>query len=47
VQRELLEQHDILTGTSGDPHIVRILAPYVLESQHVEQLRAALSSLPS
>jgi acetylornithine/succinyldiaminopimelate/putrescine aminotransferase len=47
VQRELLEQHDILTGTSGDPHIVRILAPYVLESQHVEQLRAALSSLHS
>jgi acetylornithine/succinyldiaminopimelate/putrescine aminotransferase len=47
VQRELLEQHDILTGTSGDPHIVRILAPYVLESQHVDQLRAALSALPS
>jgi acetylornithine/succinyldiaminopimelate/putrescine aminotransferase len=47
VQRELLEQHDILTGTSGDPHIVRILAPYVLKSQHVEQLRTALSSLPS
>jgi acetylornithine/succinyldiaminopimelate/putrescine aminotransferase len=47
VQRELLEQHDILTGTSGDPHIVRILAPYVLESQHVEQLRDALASLPA
>ena len=47
VQRELLEQHDILTGTSADPHIVRILAPYVLESQHVEQLRDALSSLPA
>ena len=43
VQRELLEQHDILTGTSGDPHVVRILAPYVLESQHVEQLRDALA----
>jgi len=47
VQRELLEQHDILTGTSGDPHVVRILAPYVLESQHVEQLRDALASLPA
>ena len=47
VQRELLEQHDILTGTSADPHIVRILAPYVLESQHVEQLRDALSSMPA
>lgn len=47
VQRELLEQHDILTGTSGDPHVVRILAPFVLESQHVDQLRTALSALPS
>jgi acetylornithine/N-succinyldiaminopimelate aminotransferase len=47
VQRELLEQHDILTGTSGDPYVVRILAPFVLESQHVETLRTALSSLAS
>jgi len=47
VQRELLEQHDILTGTSGDPNVVRILAPYVLEAQHVEALRSALASLPS
>jgi len=47
VQRELLERHDILTGTSGDPHIVRVLAPYVLESKHVEQLRDALASLPA
>jgi acetylornithine/succinyldiaminopimelate/putrescine aminotransferase len=44
VQRELLER-DILTGTSADPNVVRILAPYVLESQHVEQLRDALVSL--
>ena len=41
VQAELLEQ-DILTGTSADPHVVRILAPFVLASEHVEQLRAAL-----
>lgn len=41
IQAELLKR-DILTGTSGDPHIVRILAPYVLESQHVDALRAAL-----
>ena len=47
VQRELLEQHDILTGTSGDPHVVRVLAPYVLEPRHVEQLRDALASLPA
>ncbi|HEX5650839.1 MAG TPA: aminotransferase class III-fold pyridoxal phosphate-dependent enzyme [Steroidobacteraceae bacterium] len=47
VQRELLERHDILTGTSGDPHVVRILAPFVLEPQHVETLCEALSSLPA
>jgi acetylornithine/N-succinyldiaminopimelate aminotransferase len=46
VQRELLAR-DILTGTSGDPNIVRILAPYVLESQHVEALRGALAALPA
>ena len=45
VQQELLAR-DVLTGTSGDPHVVRILAPYVLESQHVVALRTALASLP-
>jgi len=47
VQRELLEQHDILTGTSGDPQVVRILAPYVLETTHVATLRDALAALPA
>ncbi len=47
VQRELLEQHDILAGTSADPHVVRLLAPFVLEGSHVESLRTALASLPS
>ncbi len=46
IQAALLKQ-DILTGTSGDPNIVRILAPYVLESAHVEQLRAALLRIGS
>jgi acetylornithine/succinyldiaminopimelate/putrescine aminotransferase len=46
VQRELLE-HDILTGTSGDPHIVRILAPFVLDASHIAQLASTLASLPS
>ncbi len=45
VQRELLER-DILTGTSGDPNVVRVLAPYVLDETHVAQLRDALASLP-
>ena len=46
VQRELLER-DILTGTSGDPQVVRILAPYVLDESHVAQLREALVTLPA
>jgi acetylornithine/N-succinyldiaminopimelate aminotransferase len=44
VQRELMER-DILTGTSADPHVVRILAPYVLGEEHVAELRDALASL--
>lgn len=46
VQRELLER-DILTGTSADPQVVRILAPYVLEESHVARLRDTLASLPA
>jgi acetylornithine/succinyldiaminopimelate/putrescine aminotransferase len=46
VQRELLAL-DILTGTSADPNVVRVLAPYVLEEQHIAHLRDALASLPS
>ena len=46
VQAELL-QLNILTGTSGDPNVLRILAPFVLESQHVDLLRRALASLPA
>jgi acetylornithine/succinyldiaminopimelate/putrescine aminotransferase len=41
IHAELLKRN-ILTGTSGDPHVVRILAPYVLQSEHVDALRAAL-----
>ncbi|HEY6641657.1 aspartate aminotransferase family protein [Povalibacter sp.] len=44
VQAELLKL-DILTGTSGDPNVVRILAPYVLESAHVDQLAEALNRI--
>jgi acetylornithine/succinyldiaminopimelate/putrescine aminotransferase len=46
VQRELLAR-DILTGTSGDPHVVRILAPFVLDASHIAQLADALGSLPA
>lgn len=41
IHAELLKRN-ILTGTSGDPNVVRILAPYVITSEHVEMLRAAL-----
>jgi acetylornithine/N-succinyldiaminopimelate aminotransferase len=46
VQAELLKM-DILTGTSADPNVLRILAPFVLESQHVDLLRQALARLPA
>lgn len=45
VQRELLA-HNILAGTSGDPNVVRLLSPFILEEQHVDLLRAALLSIP-
>lgn len=44
VQAELLRL-GILTGTSADPNVLRILAPFVLESAHVAQLRDALGKL--
>lgn len=44
VQAELLRL-DILTGTSADPNVLRILAPFVLGSEHVEQLAAALKRI--
>jgi acetylornithine/succinyldiaminopimelate/putrescine aminotransferase len=44
VQRELLAR-DILAGTSADPNVVRILAPYVLEERHILELRDVLAGL--
>jgi acetylornithine/succinyldiaminopimelate/putrescine aminotransferase len=43
--RNALLEHDILTGTSADPNILRILAPLILESRHVDHLAEALDSL--
>jgi acetylornithine/N-succinyldiaminopimelate aminotransferase len=45
IQNELLE-HNVLVGTSADPHVVRILAPFILSSDHVAQLQQALAQLP-
>ena len=44
--RDHLLDHDILTGTSSDPYALRILAPLVLEEDHVVRLAEALASLP-
>jgi acetylornithine/N-succinyldiaminopimelate aminotransferase len=44
VHAELLKR-GILTGTSGDPNVVRILAPFVLASEHVDLLREALTDI--
>ena len=44
VQAELLKL-DILTGTSADPYVLRILAPFILGSEHVEQLAGALERI--
>jgi acetylornithine/N-succinyldiaminopimelate aminotransferase len=41
IHAALLER-DILAGTSADPHVLRLLPPYVLEAAHVELLRDAL-----
>jgi acetylornithine/succinyldiaminopimelate/putrescine aminotransferase len=43
--RDALLEHDIFTGTSGDPEVLRILAPLVLEPEHVDRLAQALKSI--
>ena len=43
--RNALLEHNILTGTSADPNVVRVLAPLVLEERHVEQLARALAAI--
>ncbi|MEP7243149.1 MAG: aminotransferase class III-fold pyridoxal phosphate-dependent enzyme [Gammaproteobacteria bacterium] len=44
IHAELLEV-GILAGTSTDPNILRLLPPFILEEQHVDMLRDALSYL--
>ncbi|MGI9224534.1 MAG: aminotransferase class III-fold pyridoxal phosphate-dependent enzyme, partial [Woeseiaceae bacterium] len=43
--RNALLEHDILTGTSSDPEVLRVLAPLVLEPGHVDRLAEALETL--
>ena len=44
VQAALLERN-ILTGSSGDPKVLRLLPAYILNEGHVDQLRDALSKI--
>jgi acetylornithine/N-succinyldiaminopimelate aminotransferase len=46
VQAALLEK-DILTGTSGDPKVLRLLPAYIMNEGHVDRLSDALSKIPS
>jgi acetylornithine/N-succinyldiaminopimelate aminotransferase len=44
VQAALLEKN-ILTGSSADPHILRLLPAYILNEGHVDQLSGALAKI--
>ncbi|HBL25948.1 MAG TPA: aspartate aminotransferase family protein, partial [Acidobacteria bacterium] len=44
VYLELID-HGIFSGTSGDPHIVRLLPPLTLREEHVDVLAKALAEL--
>jgi len=46
VQAQLLER-DILTGTSADPQVLRLLPPFILNESHVDLLRDALLAIGS
>ncbi|HEY3657652.1 MAG TPA: aminotransferase class III-fold pyridoxal phosphate-dependent enzyme [Steroidobacteraceae bacterium] len=46
VQAALMDKN-ILTGTSGDAHVLRLLPAYILNEGHVDQLRDALSKIPA
>jgi acetylornithine/succinyldiaminopimelate/putrescine aminotransferase len=43
--RDALLARDILTGTSADPHVLRLLPPLILTVEHVQRLAAALEEL--
>jgi len=44
VQAALLD-HDILSGTSADPNVLRLLPPLILQSEHVARLAATLTQI--
>jgi acetylornithine/succinyldiaminopimelate/putrescine aminotransferase len=44
VQSALMDK-GILAGTSGDPHVLRLLPAYIVNESHVDQLRDALAAI--
>jgi acetylornithine/succinyldiaminopimelate/putrescine aminotransferase len=46
VQAALMDMN-ILTGTSGDPHVLRLLPAYILNEGHVDRLCDALAKIPA
>jgi acetylornithine/succinyldiaminopimelate/putrescine aminotransferase len=44
--RDALLEQDILAGTSADPMVLRILAPLVINDEHVDHLARALAAIP-
>jgi acetylornithine/succinyldiaminopimelate/putrescine aminotransferase len=44
VQAALLERN-ILAGTSGDPQVLRLLPPFILQEEHVDLLKGTLAAL--
>jgi acetylornithine/succinyldiaminopimelate/putrescine aminotransferase len=43
--RDALLARDILVGTSADPHMLRLLPPLILSTDHIQRLAAALEDL--
>jgi 4-aminobutyrate aminotransferase-like enzyme len=43
--RDALLARDILVGTSADPHMLRLLPPLILSTEHVQRLAKALEEL--
>jgi len=46
VQAALMDKN-ILTGTSGDAHVLRLLPAYIMNESHVDQLSDALAKIPA
>ncbi len=45
IQQALLAR-DLLTGSSADPEVVRLLPPLIMQQQHVDELLSSLADLP-